>query len=206
MKTRQIVTLVMCLLLIAGALSADSFFGAVHDITTGIPINQATVSLIVMSRNGGIEFQGDDITDSNGDYSFSGFTADQCFALVTCVATGFDTFADSTTAHGDTQFDIDMFPSGTQPGLTNLSGTVTNDNTGLAIPFATITLESGPAIRYETITDFSGYYTIDLPPDTYILTAAADIGIPFMQHQETIVIGATPVVHDIILTPLDIAF
>jgi len=150
---------------ISGA-SAGTLSGQITHAVTGAGMER--VKVIASSAEGIFEV----LTDSEGNYSIPRLPAGTY--LVTARADGFlSSFQAQVRVSEDAQARVDLVLTPTA-GSAVIQGRVTNQNTGLGIKGARVTV-SGPRGTIEVTTDEKGSYLVsDLPPGVYVILAKAD--------------------------------
>jgi len=133
--------------------------GIVKDASTGNPIEDAKVTVNGYS----------DITDANGQYNITNVPAGTY--TVTASAGGYQTSSQtgvSVEAGQTTNLNFTLTPL---PTTGRITGNVTDASTGNPIEDAKVTVE-GHSVSVST--NAAGYYSIELPPGKYNVTASAD--------------------------------
>jgi protocatechuate 3,4-dioxygenase beta subunit len=175
-----------------------SISGTVTDEETGLPLPMAHVLAYDSTF-----CAGDAWTDTAGYYLIQNLVASQYMVAVHKDGYEDEVYPESVTVEeGQNTPDIDfaLTPSG-GPEFGSISGTVTDEDTGLPIVMAEITI---PGIYCVWYTDTSGYYLCgSLPPGLYLVNAQKEGYVPETYPDSVMVIaGENSPGIDFALTPI----
>ncbi|MCL2322588.1 MAG: carboxypeptidase regulatory-like domain-containing protein, partial [Oscillospiraceae bacterium] len=139
--------------------------GVVTDKETGVPIPNATVTL---TDDQGNTFTAQ--TDKNGEYTINDVPTGDYTTNVT--ADLYNPETDLISVNEDTNYNAELDKTIV---IVTVTGTVTDESTGLPIPNATVILTDKDGNTYTAKTDLNGEYTInDVPTGDYTTNVTAD--------------------------------
>ncbi len=145
-----------------------SLSGVVTDKNTGLPIPNATVT--ITDKDGKTYTV---ITDGTGHYKFDNIPTGQY--EITATSDGYIGFTGNITVNDNKTQNIELEQDLPTPTSVSVTGVVTDKETGLPIPNATVVITDDNGHTFTATTNASGEYTINnVPAGDYTTKVTAD--------------------------------